>query len=159
MGLSLSLFFLCSPLGLLLYMAGHCNIRSCVDLRTKTVLADNDPNPQPNSIPLLPEGTGAVTLGGILSAMRNQGKSYQDLKEERILVRCSRDERRRPIRLFVFAWTVRLGVSSIRPHGQLPSPPTNQTNPFYARTRRSPARARRAAVWPPCSCRDLWSRA
>ena len=32
------------------------------------------------------QGTGAVTLGGILSAMRGQGKSYQDLKEERILI-------------------------------------------------------------------------
>lgn len=33
------------------------------------------------------QGTGAVTLGGILSAMKNQGKSLQELKEERFLVR------------------------------------------------------------------------
>ncbi|GAB5035354.1 nad-dependent malic enzyme [Nannochloropsis oceanica] len=32
------------------------------------------------------QGTGTVTLGGILSALRNQGKNYQDLKAERFLI-------------------------------------------------------------------------
>lgn len=32
------------------------------------------------------QGTGSVTLAGILSAMKNQGKAPEMLREERILV-------------------------------------------------------------------------